>query len=74
MDSLTLSIVSHGHGPLLSRLLHDLNVVLDLAPVEVIVTLNLAAGQSRSKSAPGDAIQWPRGHRIRESTFQEPAS
>lgn len=42
MDSLTVSIVSHGHGPLLCRLLHDLAAVAGLAPVQLIVTLNLA--------------------------------
>jgi GT2 family glycosyltransferase len=40
--TLTLSVVSHGHGALLQRLLHDLAQSAELAGVTVIVTLNLA--------------------------------
>jgi GT2 family glycosyltransferase len=40
-DVLTLSIVSHGHGPLLLRLLADLNAVQPLRNLRVLVTLNL---------------------------------
>jgi GT2 family glycosyltransferase len=41
--ALTLSIVSHGHGALLQRLLTDLAQSAELAGVTVVVTLNLAA-------------------------------
>jgi N-acetylglucosaminyl-diphospho-decaprenol L-rhamnosyltransferase len=41
LDDLTLSIVSHGHGPLLARLLSDLVAMPGLAQVRLIVTLNL---------------------------------
>lgn len=42
MNGLTLSIVSHGHGPLLARLLRDLAALPGLAQARLIVTLNLA--------------------------------
>lgn len=38
---LTLSIVSHGHGPLLTRLLDQLNATPSLSGTHVVVTLNL---------------------------------
>lgn len=38
---LTISIVSHGHGGLLGRLLRDLDREASLAGVEVVLTLNL---------------------------------
>lgn len=38
--SLTLSIVSHGHGPLLSRLLDDLSLLPSAKCAHVVVTLN----------------------------------
>lgn len=41
MTPLTLSVVSHGHGPLLSRLLSQLDTQASLSGVKVIVTLNL---------------------------------
>lgn len=40
-NPLTLSIVSHGHGSLLTRLLDDLNTLPSLRGTLVIVTLNL---------------------------------
>lgn len=39
--TLTLSVVSHGHGPLLARLLEQLNAQMGLSGTRVIVTLNL---------------------------------
>jgi GT2 family glycosyltransferase len=39
--TLTISIVSHGHGPLLQNLLRDLNSLSELNGVTVVVTLNL---------------------------------
>ena len=51
-SALTLSIVSHGHGPMLARLLDDLSRLGSLAGSKVIVTLN----------QPGeafDAASWP---------------
>ena len=39
---LTLSVVSHGHGPMLDRLLTQLDRQPSLAGVRVVVTLNLA--------------------------------
>lgn len=42
MHTLTLSIVSHGHGPLLAHLLDDLSRLKPQSPCQVIVTLNLA--------------------------------
>jgi len=41
MTELTLSVVSHGHGPMLERLLAQLNAQGRLAGARVIVTLNL---------------------------------
>lgn len=41
--SLTLSVVSHGHGPLLQQMLADLNALPDIAGTKVVVTLNLAS-------------------------------
>lgn len=38
---ITLSVVSHDHGPLLDSLLHDLEGCQDLSGVAVIVTLNV---------------------------------
>lgn len=40
-DLIALSIVSHGHGPLLGRLLEELDQCEDLSGVAVIVTLNM---------------------------------
>jgi len=42
VNELTLSVVSHGHGPLLDRLLRELASQSSLANVRTIVTLNLA--------------------------------
>lgn len=42
MNEMTLSIVSHGHGSLLERLLLDLAVLPSVARSKLIVTLNLA--------------------------------
>ncbi len=42
MNEMTLSIVSHGHGPLLERLLHDLAALPGVSQSQLIVTLNLA--------------------------------
>ncbi|GGE09760.1 hypothetical protein GCM10011529_15140 [Polymorphobacter glacialis] len=42
VDEVTISIVSHGHGPLLVRLLSDLNRQTDLSGVKVILTLNVS--------------------------------
>jgi GT2 family glycosyltransferase len=42
LDELTISIVSHGHGPLLARLMHDLAALPGLAHTRLIITLNLA--------------------------------
>ncbi|QXQ06473.1 glycosyltransferase [Sphingosinicellaceae bacterium] len=39
---LTLSVVSHGHGRLLTSLIDDLNAQVALAGIKVIVTLNIA--------------------------------
>lgn len=50
---LTLSIVSHGHGPLLDRLLTQLDRQPSLADVRVVVTLNLA-------DEPFEASRYPR--------------
>lgn len=52
LDQLTLSIVSHGHGPLLRRLLGDIAALPDAAAARVIVTLNLA-------DEPFDATEFP---------------
>ncbi len=41
-DVLTLSVVSHGHGALLARLLAQLNAASALRGIAVFVTLNLA--------------------------------
>ena len=41
MERLTLSVVSHGHGPMLARLLRDLAALPELSGACVIVTLNL---------------------------------
>ena len=41
VDDFTISIVSHGHGPLLNRLLGDLDRQADLAGVRVVLTLNI---------------------------------
>lgn len=49
--SVTLSIVSHGHGDLLRALLRDIAALPSLASAEVIVTLNLA-------DEPFDAAEW----------------
>lgn len=52
MPDLVLSIVSHGHGPLLARLLDDLAGLPNLDQAKVIVTLNI--------TEPGfDATRWP---------------
>jgi N-acetylglucosaminyl-diphospho-decaprenol L-rhamnosyltransferase len=40
-DQLTISIVSHGHGPLVVQLLRDLDDLPSLRGVTVVVTLNL---------------------------------
>lgn len=40
-DDITVSIVSHGHGRLLLRLLNDLNAQSDMARVNIIFTLNI---------------------------------
>jgi len=40
---LTLSVVSHGHGPLLRQMLADLNALPNIAGTKVVVTLNLAS-------------------------------
>ena len=50
---LTVSVVSHGHGPLLDRLLTQLDRQPSLAGVRVVVTLNLA-------DEPFDASRYPR--------------
>lgn len=41
MNKLTLSVVSHGHGPMLARLLGQLDEQASLEGVRVVVTLNL---------------------------------
>lgn len=41
----TLSVVSHGHGPLLHNLLHDLCLQEGIEHCHVVVTLNLASEQ-----------------------------
>jgi GT2 family glycosyltransferase len=43
VERLTLSIVSHGHGELLARLLHDLAALPGLEDAQVLVTLNIAS-------------------------------
>ena len=43
MNDLTLSIVSHGHGPVLQALLQDLAALPGIGSAHVIVTLNLAS-------------------------------
>lgn len=48
-STLTISVVSHGHGPLLKRLLSDLDALSSLYGVVVIVTLNLS-GESLDAS------------------------
>lgn len=52
MKTLTLSIVSHGHGLLLSHLLDDLSRLAPTPPHRIIVTLNLA-------SEAFDPATWP---------------
>lgn len=41
-DQITLSIVSHGHGPLVESLVRDLDATPTLTNVHLIVTLNVA--------------------------------
>lgn len=50
---ITLSIVSHGHGPLLSGLLSDLDRHDSLTPWRIILTLNLSNETFRAED-------WPR--------------
>lgn len=42
MKSISFSVISHGHGPLLHRLLTQINAQPSLRGVRVVVTLNLA--------------------------------
>lgn len=49
----TLSVVSHGHGPLLQKLLHDLAQQEGIAEHLVIVTLNLADEVFDESAHPG---------------------
>lgn len=50
--SLTLSIVSHGHGPMLARLLDDLARLPSIAGGQVVITLN-------KEGETFDASAWP---------------
>lgn len=51
-QDVTLSVVSHGHGPLLWQLLDDLNSQAALSSVRVFVTLN-------QRGEEFDSAQWP---------------
>lgn len=53
--SLTLSVVSHGHGLLLQQMLSDLNGLPDIAGTKVVVTLNLSS--EAFDPTPYDALQ-----------------
>lgn len=57
LQTLTLSVVSHGHGPLLARLLDDLAGVPGIAQAGVIVTLHLATEAFDAGPWPG--LAWP---------------
>lgn len=50
--TLTISTVSHGHGRLLARLLHDLTTLPSAARAQVVITLNLP-------DEPFDPAAWP---------------
>lgn len=54
-ELLTLSVVSHGHGPLLLRLMHELDDCTEVAGATVVVTLNL-------RDEPFDASAFPALH------------
>ncbi|MEN9895847.1 MAG: hypothetical protein RIR97_1699, partial [Pseudomonadota bacterium] len=51
-DTITFSIVSHGHGAMLHALLDDIATFTDVPKYELIVTLNL-------NSEMLDAQRWP---------------
>lgn len=64
-DELTLSVVSHGHGAILQRLLRDLDSLEELRRVKVIVTLNLVDEDLDDELFPNLNIQVLRNHQPR---------